>query len=87
MTQRADDALEVLRAVWAARQGDGSVDLDEDCSPTKSCKNMQDVTFDGFAEPGSDVGGAWRAKLAREGKLSDSGGSIRDLVLGSTESG
>jgi hypothetical protein len=48
---------------------------------------MQDVTFDGFAEPGSDVGGAWRAKLAREGKLSDSGASIRDLVLGSTESG
>jgi hypothetical protein len=87
MTQHADDALEVLRAVWVAQQGDGSVDLDEDCSPTKSCKNMQDVTFDGFAEPGSDVGGAWRAKLAREGKLSDSGGSIRDLVLGSTESG
>jgi hypothetical protein len=87
MTQHADDALEVLRAVWAAQRGDGSVDLDEDCSPTKSCKNMQDVTFDGFAEPGSDVGGAWRAKLAREGKLSDSGASIRDLVLGSTESG
>jgi hypothetical protein len=86
MTEHADDALEVLRAVWAAQQGDG-VDLDEDCSPTKSCKNMQDVTFDGFAEPGSDVGGAWRAKLAREGKLSSSGGSIRDLVLGSTESG
>jgi hypothetical protein len=87
MTQHADDALEVLRAVWATQRGDGSVDLDEDCSPTKSCKNMQDVTFDGFAEPGSDVGGAWRAKLAREGKLSGSGASIRDLVLGSTESG
>ena len=87
MTQQTDDALEVLRAVWAAQQRDGSVDLDEDCSPTKSCKNMQGVTFDGFAEPGSDVGGAWRAKLAREGKLRNAGGSIRDLVLGSTESG
>jgi hypothetical protein len=87
MTQPAEDALEVLRAVWAAQQGDGSVDLDEKCSPTKSCKNMQDVTFDGFGEPGSDVGEAWRARLAREGKLSTSGGSIRDLVLDSTESG
>jgi hypothetical protein len=85
MTQQADDALDVLRAVWAAQQSDGGVDLDEECSPTKSCKNMQGVTFDGFGEPGSDVGEAWRAKLAREGKLSDSGGSIRDLVLGSTE--
>jgi hypothetical protein len=87
MTQDADDALEVLRAVWAAQQGDGSVDLDEDCGPTKSCKNMQGVTFDGFAEPGSDVRGAWREKLAREGKLSDPDRSIRDLVLGATESG
>ena len=87
MTQPADDALEVLRAVWAAQQGDGSVDLDEDCSPTKACKNMQGVTFDGFGEPGSDLGGAWRARLAREGKLSTSAGSVRDLVLGSTESG
>ena len=87
MTQPADDALEVLRAVWAAQRGDGGVDLDEDCSPTKACKNMQGVTFDGFGEPGSDVGEAWRARLAREGKLSTSGGSIRDLLLGSTESG
>jgi len=87
MTQQPDDALEVLRAVWAAQQSDGGIDLDEDCSPTRSCKNMQSVTFDGFAEPGSDLHGAWRAKLAREGKLSNSGGSVRDLVLGSTESG
>jgi hypothetical protein len=87
VTEHADDALEVLRAVWAAQQGDGGADLDEDCSPTKSCKNMQGVTFDGFAEHGSDVGAAWRAKLAREGKLSAPGGSVRDLVLGSTESG
>jgi hypothetical protein len=43
---------------------------------------MKDVTFDGYAEPGSDLGAAWRAKLAREGKLSASEGSVRDLVLG-----
>ncbi len=78
------DALEVLRSVWAARD-QGSADLDEDCSPTKNCKNMRDITFDGYAEPGSDLAGAWREKLAREGKLSTSGGSIRDLVLGPAE--
>jgi hypothetical protein len=85
MTRQADDAREVLRAVWAA-QGQSSADLDDDCSPTKSCKNMQSVSFDGLAEPGSDLRSAWRERLAREGKLNDAGGSIRDLVLGSPES-
>jgi hypothetical protein len=84
MTQEADEVRDVLREVWAA-QGESVADLDEDCSPTKSCKNMKDVTFDGLAGPGSDLTGAWRDKLAREGKLSTSGGSIRDLVLGSAE--
>jgi hypothetical protein len=46
---------------------------------------MRDVTFDGFAEPGSDLGAAWRAKLDREGKLSSSGASVRDLILGQGE--
>jgi hypothetical protein len=46
---------------------------------------MKDVTFDGYAEPGSDLGTAWRAKLEREGKLSASGGSLRELVLGRGE--
>jgi hypothetical protein len=43
---------------------------------------MTGVSFDGLAEPGSDLGAAWRDKLAREGKLSTSGQSVRDLVLG-----
>jgi hypothetical protein len=59
--------------------------MDEDCSPTKPCRNMKDVTFEGFAEPGSDLGAAWRAKLDREGKLSSSGVSVRDLILGQGE--
>ena len=80
-----DEAVDVLRAVWAA-DGQSSADLDEDCGPTKSCKNMKDVTFDGMAEPGSDLGSAWRDRLRREGKLSTSGGSIRDLVLGQSDS-
>jgi hypothetical protein len=75
----------VLHAIWAA-EGQSGADLDEDCSPTKVCKNMRTVTFDGLAEPGSDLTGAWRDRLAREGKLNASGGSIRDLVLGPADS-
>jgi len=74
-----EETVEVLRALWAVEgQTD---DLDEVCGPQKDCRNMKGVTFDGFAEPGSDLGSAWRDKLAREGKLSE-GGSLRDLVLG-----
>jgi hypothetical protein len=41
---------------------------------------MKDVSFDGFAPAGSDLGQAWRDTLRREGKLSE--GSLRDLVMG-----
>jgi hypothetical protein len=84
MAHEKDDAVEVLRTVWAV-EGSTSADLDEDCGPTKACKNMAHVSFDGLAEPGSDLGAAWRDKLRREGKLSTSGDSIRDLVLGSPQ--
>jgi hypothetical protein len=82
-----DEAVEALRAVWAA-DGQRSEDQDEDpaeAGPTKSCRNMKDVSFDGMAEPGTDLTAAWRERLRREGKLSASGGSIRDLVLGRTD--
>lgn len=81
MTREPDEAVEVLRAVWSA-EGTTSTDLDEAFPPKKSCKNMKDVSFDGMAEPGSDLREAWRERLEREGKLSTSGDSIRDLVLG-----
>lgn len=84
MTPEKDDAVEVLRAVWAV-EGTTQADLDDDCGPTKACKNMAHVSFDGLAEPGSDLGAAWRDKLRREGKLNTSGDSIRDLVLGTTQ--
>jgi hypothetical protein len=84
MTNEPVDAVEVLRSVWSAEGPSGAV-LDEDCGPTKSCKNMREITFDGFAEPGSDLGEAWRSKLAREGKLGPTGSSVRDLVLGSDQ--
>jgi hypothetical protein len=44
---------------------------------------MKDVSFDGFAEDGVDLGTAWRSKLAREGKLS--GASLADLVMGKAD--
>jgi hypothetical protein len=84
MTQEPENTVDVLRAVWAAN-GQTVPDADEECGPTKSCKNMKDVSFDGMAEPGSDLREAWRDRLRREGKLSTAGGSIRDLVLGSAD--
>lgn len=81
MSGHGETSGDVLQSVWQIDQTHDH-DLDEDCSPTKPCRNMKDVTFDGYAEPGSDLGAAWRAKLAREGKLSTSEGSVRDLVLG-----
>jgi hypothetical protein len=72
---------EMNPSIWTVDHG--HTHLDEDCSPTKACRNMKDVTFDGYAEPGSDLGSAWRSVLEREGKLS--AGSVRDLVFGQGE--
>jgi hypothetical protein len=44
---------------------------------------MKDVSYDGFGDEGTDVATAWKAKLAREGKLA-TGGSISDLVFGNS---
>jgi hypothetical protein len=73
-----EEPQEVLRALW---QAEGQ-ELDEDCTPEnqRACTNMKDVSFDGFAPAGSDLGQAWRDTLRREGKLSE--GSLRDLVMG-----
>ena len=68
-------------AMWSAPADDQML-LDADCSPTKTCRNMVGVTFDGFAETGGDLQSAWRATLERDGKLSEGGGTLRDLVLG-----
>jgi hypothetical protein len=79
-----DETVEVLRTVWAADE-QAVAEFDEECGPTKTCRNMRDFTFEGMAEPGTDLGTAWRERLRREGKLGASGGSIRDLVLGPGE--
>jgi hypothetical protein len=81
------EALEVLREVWRG-QGQTAADL-EDLSCEKSCKRMTDfgVGYEDFgAEDDADRTRAWRARLEREGKLSQSGGSVRDLVLGPHDS-
>lgn len=75
------EALAVMREIWRGT-GQSSADLADSCGE-KTCRKMDDagVGFGGFADDG-DLQGAWRARLEREGKLSQVGGSIRDLVLG-----
>ena len=53
MSDQPDDALGVLRGIWAA-QGQTSADLDDDCG-TKSCKRMADINFDGLAGEDEDL--------------------------------
>jgi hypothetical protein len=72
---------QVLTSIWA-EHADGEIEIDADCSPTKQCRNMRDITFEGFAESGTDISTAWKAVLAREGKLTPGAETIRDLVLG-----
>jgi hypothetical protein len=79
MSDASADGVQVLRALWAADDRDRS-EVDEELTPVKPCRNMKDVTFDGFAAPGSDLKDAWRERLAREGKLG--AGSLGDLVNG-----
>jgi hypothetical protein len=80
MSDQPDEALGVLRGIWAA-QGQTSADLDDDCG-TKSCKRMADINFDGLAGEDEDLRTAWRSRLAREGKLDPAGGTVADLVRG-----
>jgi hypothetical protein len=79
-----EQAVDALRSIWSANATD-TEDAAEAFGEAKVCRNMKDITFDGMAEPGSDLRDAWREKLRKEGKLSTGGGSIRDLVLGPDE--
>jgi hypothetical protein len=72
-----DDAT----SMWSS-PADDQVLLDADCSPTKVCRNVVGMSFDGFAAPGTDLRSAWRETLEREGKLSGDNASLRELVLG-----
>ena len=57
----SDEPTEVLRALWAADEATEAAAELEQAAPPKVCKKMKDVSFDGMAEPGSDL----RTGLAR----------------------
>jgi hypothetical protein len=75
---------QVLTSIWSLDAA-GELDPDENCSPTKQCRNTKDMAFDGYAPEGTDLGEAWRALLRREGKMASGAESIRDLVFGAIE--
>jgi len=79
MAEQGNGAGQVLRGIWE-QAADAHEELDAECGPTKACRNMKDITFDGYAEEGVDLATAWRNTLAREGKLG--GGSVADLIAG-----
>jgi hypothetical protein len=81
VADRRDSAKDVLRTIWAA-DGDPEAALDEDCSPTKVCRNMKGISFDGYGDTDVDPATAWREQLQREGKYDPSAGTVRDLVAG-----
>lgn len=76
---------ETTLEMWSA-DSDSAMAFDEDCSPTRVCRNARDFSFEGIAEGGGDLQSAWRALLEREGKLRGSGETVRDLVLGPRDS-
>lgn len=82
MTVREENTSDTVTSVW--QTAPHGVELDEDCSPTKVCRNMAHVTFDGFGAEGENATDAWRTRLEREGKLDGSAGSLADLVFGDT---
>lgn len=95
VTEQGQQALSALRGVWSA-QNQTSADLDEACGNTKACKSMDSVGFQGLADGvespdkaspsvGNSLRAAWKTKLEREGKLQTEGGSVRDLVFGSSD--
>lgn len=85
MSAQSAEALHVLRRIWQ-EQEQSPEDLECAAGDGNACKKMVDagVGYDDFAAEGEDPSAAWRARLAREGKLVDSGETIRDLVLGSS---
>jgi hypothetical protein len=82
MTSSSEDHDAVAGPMWAANEEPGAAPFDEDCSPTRVCRNAREFTFEGIASDGGDLQAAWRDTLQREGKFNGSGGSLRELVFG-----
>jgi hypothetical protein len=79
MNDASPDGIQVLRALWSAEDRDRS-EIDEAGGAVTPCRNMKDVTFEGFGTSGADLKDAWRERLVREGKIGS--GSLADLVNG-----
>ena len=47
MTLEFDDTNNVDQAEWVEEEGT-AVGIDEDCGPTRVCRNARDFSFDGF---------------------------------------
>ena len=78
MSVESDQARQMLSSIWQA-QGEKIEELDEECNPNKACRNMKEVTFEGFIQDeGKSLATAWRETLIRDGKLGS--GSIGSLV-------
>ena len=78
MSVESDLARHALSSIWQA-QGEKLEELDEECNPNKVCRNMKDVTFEGYIQDeGKDLKTAWRETLLRDGKLG--AGTIGQLV-------
>lgn len=86
MTPGSDEGHEATRSatrsLWTTEEEVGATAFDEECSPTRVCRNAREFSFDGIGDEGGDLRSAWRERLEREGKLDPSAQSIRDLVLG-----
>jgi len=86
MTPSSDDGNDASRDMWTTAEGDGALAFDDECSPTRVCRNAREFSFEGIATDGGDLKTAWRDLLEREGKLNHSAESLHDLVLGRTTS-
>ena len=45
------DPKQMLTSIWSLDAA-GELDPDENCSPTKQCRNTKDMTFDGYISIG-----------------------------------
>ncbi|MCS7478495.1 hypothetical protein ACFFQW_18375 [Umezawaea endophytica] len=69
MGRESEGAERVLRDIWRA-ESHSAAELEAELGHGKACKAMKHIGFGGGAEPvDDDLRAAWRARLAREGKL------------------
>jgi len=49
MSEETTQAAEAIRSIW---QGNPATmaELDDECNPNKVCRNMKDVSYDGFGD-------------------------------------